>query len=515
MKSSITFLFILSSLFTFAQTNISGIINDYTKVLALEPCAGTIEVTNASAFSVDDKAILIQMQGATINETNSNNFGAITDYNNAGLYEMVTVSAINGNEISVTNTFLNAYDIVGSVQLVRMPTYNDATVVADIIAQPWDGEIGGIIALEVTGDLNLDANISADGAGFRGGNYVSNSSDCTGGFNNATDWYYATGNWRGAPKGEGIAAFIAGKENGRGAQANGGGGGNDHNSGGGGGANKAIGGQGGERDTPTFSFDCKGEAPGRGGNTIVATNDYDRIYMGGAGGAGHENNNVGGNGGNGGGIVFLRANNIYGNNEISARGMDGESTVAGDGAGGGGAGGSIFIKADVMNVSIQLIADGGDGGDSNNGGTDNCFGPGGGAGPGAIYSTILPSVASNMSGQPGVTMNTSASCNGSSNDATAGGNGGALDFILGLDIPQGMDFVLPQIIAEPAAMIFSCDNEMINLTLEAEGSNLMYQWQIFENNTWQNLMDDANYSGTTTAILNIATPQDNFDYQCN
>ena len=219
----------------------SGQINRYTTVLELDTCTNSIEVGDIGGFEIGSNAILIQMKGANIIENeNSENFGDITALNGAGFYEKVTITSIEDERIFLQNRLLNVYNVEGSVQLVTFPTFTDATIVDELTAQKWNGENGGVIALSVSNTLTLSATINADGAGFRGGRTQSPDNDCTGGLNSAFDYAYAEGDWRGAAKGEGVANYILGKENGRGAQANGGGGGNDHNAGGGGGANVSV-----------------------------------------------------------------------------------------------------------------------------------------------------------------------------------------------------------------------------------------------------------------------------------
>jgi hypothetical protein len=63
-----------------AQVNISGIVNQYSAVTAItQPtcapcdvaCIHTITVTDGSIFQPGDKALIIQMKGATINTANT------------------------------------------------------------------------------------------------------------------------------------------------------------------------------------------------------------------------------------------------------------------------------------------------------------------------------------------------------------------------------------------------------------------------------------------------------------
>ena len=72
------------------------IINDYTPVLALNPCTNTLTVENGTAYNVGDTVLLIQMKGAIIDSTNTAAFGTITDYKNAGNYEFNYVKSKTG-----------------------------------------------------------------------------------------------------------------------------------------------------------------------------------------------------------------------------------------------------------------------------------------------------------------------------------------------------------------------------------------------------------------------------------
>lgn len=244
-------LFCFFSLATMAQTNLSGIINAYTLIERVSECDGLVQVEDASSFTVGMAVIVIQMQGATINQTNTSTFGNISDLGGAGLYERNQITAINGNEIKLKNTLLYNYNTNLGVQLVSIPSYDNANVTTTLAAQAWNGQTGGVLAIEVTGTLNITGIIDVGGRGFRGGRGSVNITDtCSsvifGGFING--YFSELDNWRGAQKGEGITNYPNRREAGRGHLANGGGGGNDHKTGGGGGSHHTTGGQGGELD---------------------------------------------------------------------------------------------------------------------------------------------------------------------------------------------------------------------------------------------------------------------------
>lgn len=423
----ILFLF-LAGLFStelFAQTPISGIINEYSPVTGINSCANSATLPNTSDFSVGDKILIIQMKGATINQTNTAAFGTITAINNAGNYEFNSIAAINGNEITFDNAMLNAYDISGLVQLITVPQYQNVTVTATLTAQPWNGTSGGVLVFEVAGTLTLQSNISANGIGFRGGAVSTNyyvAGDCS-----DTDYFFTANLALGAYKGEGVTEVPANMRTGRGALANGGGGGNNLNSGGGGGSNYGGGGVGGNEWTGCSTF-------ANGGEDGVPLIFPGKIFMGGGGGGGHQNNSTATVGGNGGGIILIKAGEVVGNgNSISSNGASVTIDSEIDAAGGGGAGGSVFLDITTYTGAIDISVTGGDGGDVNNGFTGGstgaqCHGTGGGAGGGLIaFSGVsVPGVPNLIltGGTAGLTLNTQSSCYNTTYGAAPGQDGG-------------------------------------------------------------------------------------------
>jgi len=383
-------------------------------------------VGNTTGLVSGDELLVIQMQGATVSQANSSAYGAVSNNNGAGRYELARVCEINGNEIVFDSSLVYGSDYAsnGQIQLISVPHYNDATVTATLTASPWNGTTGGVVVLRTDGNLTLNAPIDLDGLGFRGGGYQNATSACNG-FFPPTNYAYSTFQ-DGGKKGEGIISYNAlSASYGKGSAANGGGGGNNHNAGGGGGGNAGTGGLGGENETSGFGR-CKGPHPGVGGRA-VATNG--RIFMGGGSGAGHGNNNLGSGGSPGGGIAILMAGNIIAgtSNQITADGVDGVNGLS-DGVGGGGAGGSIQLAVGSITGNVQLSAQGGNGGSVNNEGLNFCMGPGGGGAGGQIISAaVLPvNVTSLLSGgSPGTSTNISSSCSASNSNhgATSGGNG--------------------------------------------------------------------------------------------
>lgn len=360
--------------------NISGIINKYSPVTALT--CDKITVENGSLFSVGNRVLIIQMKGAKVDTSNTANFGAIIDYKSAGNYEFNTIETITGNTISLKYSLKNTYEITGNVQLVYVPVYTDITVSGKLLGSPWDGKKGGIIALEASGTITMNADIDASGIGFRGGIVRVDPLPLKFCAPDVIFGEYSKN--EGGQKGEGIAVWDSLRLTHKGAWANGGGGGNDANAGGGGGANVGKGGRGGKLYyEPNNQPNCQG-GHGIGGKSILLNTAGLKIFLGGGGGAGHDNENAGSSGAKGGGIIIINANNINGNNfQINSNGSN-ALNAANDGAGGGGGGGVIAITAKNINA-CKLIANGGNGGNNTWVTFNQCHGTGGGGGGGVIY----------------------------------------------------------------------------------------------------------------------------------
>ena len=410
------------------QNTLSGVVNDYAAVTALDAADNELTLQDASVFSEGDRVLLIQMKGANIDQSNSASFGSIQAYNHAGHYELNRICKKDGNTLMLVQELLHNYDPADGLQLVRVPEPQQAVVIGALTGKAWDGSTGGIIALDVQGTLTLQADVLASGIGFRGGEEMNSTLNCS--FAVPVGGYaYDPTSGFGAHKGEGIADVPIGSQGGRGALANGGGGGNDHNSGGGGGANATAGGRGGNNEDPG-TFNCHGFYPGMGGRPLSYSGQ--RLFLGGGGGAGHANNNSTNSGGRGGGIVILIADSIIGNGHVIQTDGTKGGDAFGDGAGAGGAGGTIALslrEQSLAAANVQLRAVGGDGGDANSHNADRCFGPGGG-GSGGVIVRVDDASNSNpllLGGDAGEVINSTAACDGSSLGAEDGEPGTVLN----------------------------------------------------------------------------------------
>ncbi|MEO0778079.1 MAG: PKD domain-containing protein [Bacteroidota bacterium] len=504
---------LLSLLFTnlgTAQTDLFGIVNQYAAVLDIDPCLNSLRLDQVTGFQTGDRVLLIQMQGAQISSGDNADFGTVTDLGRTGFHEKGTIASIAGEEIFLENALLHDYDINGRVQLVRIASHASARITAPLLGQPWNGQTGGIIALEIENTLEIlsSGTIDATGIGFRGGTAVSNlPNNCTWVIQQ-NDYYYSFDSWRAAAKGEGIAAYIPNREAGKGPQANGGGGGNDHNSGGGGGALFSRGGEGGTNREPSL-FGCQGDHPGLGGRALPDDPAGRRLYLGGGGGAGHGNNNRSSNGGNGGGIILVQAQQLLiapgTTTVIRTNGADALG-AQGDGGGGGGAAGHCVL--DVMDFNIggdlRMEALGGNGASVDNLNRDRCHGPGG-AGSGGVIDMpeLMPPPAGFEllvgGGDPGVSRNSSA-CPDSRNEAQAGSSGSRTDRI---NIAEGTTpSEALSIVSQPQAQI-ACEGDRVCFDLLGTGTDLSYVWEADSGSGFQPLSDGGNISGSQSATLII------------
>lgn len=449
---------------------LSGVINTYYPGTA-SASAGATSISigtstgAATPIASGDLLLVIQMQDASINSTNTDSYGdgfsgapasGYTSLNNSGRYEYVVATSAAGATVSIKgagtgNGLVNSYTNASAsgsqgqrrFQVVRVPQYSSATLSSGLTAAAWNGTTGGILVFDVAGALNLGgATVSVNGKGFRGGGTQQLGGD-TGGSN--TDYVNVSTKAFDASKGEGVAGTpryiydaasdsvidngIEGYPNGstaQGAPANAGGGGtdgnpaaNDQNSGGGGGGNGGAGGRGGN----TWSSNLA-----RGGYGGVAVpGAANLIVLGGGGGGGTRNNSSGSasSGDAGGGIVMIRAGSVSGSGTISANGSNGND-ADNDGGGGGGAGGSVLVVANSGGLgSLTVNARGGNGGNAwltqdPNGTPGERHGPGGGGGGGFI--ALSSSASTNVNGGANGVTTTAADSYG----ASAGSSGSVL-----------------------------------------------------------------------------------------
>lgn len=406
----------------------------------------------SAPIATGDLLLVIQMQGADIDATNTDAYGngvaggqATSNLNNAnftaGRYEYVVAAgpvALGGGTVTFATGLKNGYQNANAnsttgqrrFQVVRIPQYQNLTVSGTVAPSAWNGRTGGILALDVTGQLAFEtgAKLDASGKGFRGGagQLLTGTTGLSG-----TDYRapaFAGPAGAHAMKGEGIvgtpryvntgaALLDTGTDGypngsaGRGAPGNGGGGGtdsnpaiNNQNSGGGGGGNGSRGGRGGNAWS-------SGAAVGGESGAPFSVPSSSRLILGAGGGAGVTNDGTGGgptlgyasSGAAGGGLVLVRTGSVRGAGTVMANGASAGNDVLNDGSGGGGAGGSILITASntASLGNLTLAANGGNGGTNTGSGT--AHGPGGGGGGGIVLTNAVPSSATVAGGASGTT----------------------------------------------------------------------------------------------------------------
>ena len=294
-----------------------------------------------------------------------------------GRWEFARLAEVTPSVLRLTAPLVQDYEADGT-QVIRVPEYTTVTIPVgqSLTAAPWNGSAGGVVAFLANGEVNNEGAISADSAGFRGGQYVANDATARGCLDldeNAP---------RGAQKGEGLAGAgrYGATQNGRGNVANGAGGAICFRSGGGGGGNGGSGGQGGRSDAASDS----GRDVGGLGGAAVSAPSLTHLLFGGGGGAGHGTSVSGSGGGAGGGAVFLRASQLSGSGTLGASG--GSIGTVTEGGSGGGAGGALYVR---------IVRSAGCGAASVSGGIGSTtssarVGPGGGGGGGQVLFQATP-----------------------------------------------------------------------------------------------------------------------------
>lgn len=478
--------------------NISGIINIYKAVTAFDYCENSVTVTNSDSLKIGDKVLLIQMQGALFDTTNTIKFGDITDIRSAGLYEFGFIKQILNNRIVFDKNIINKYNLDGNIQLVTDPIYKNIEVTNILTAQNWNGKTGGVLVFE-SDTIDLKADINVSGKGFRGGKIKSDYFP-----NNSKDFVFTSeSDLSCSRKGEGIVVSTLDKNSGRGKIGNGGGGGNAHNAGGGGGGSYSNGGNGGKTFSGTGVFDY-------GGLGGLSLKNYDlslkRYFLGGGGGAGQGNDKLATNGENGGGIIIVTSKVLINNNNslIISNGIN-ANEAGNDGAGGGGGGGNISILISNSDHKTIISALGGNGGDNNNGppGYTYCHAPGGGGGGGII--TVVASNPKNfttniLGGKAGVITNKIAFCGYLSNYGATDGGYGLVDLSNTFTLVSQNKPIIPlsnsYLINKGKTNYYLCNTDSLDLVVEPFDKNLDYNWSNGYKGANINVKQTGNYSCT-------------------
>ncbi len=341
---------------------------------------------STTPLAVGDLILIIQIQGADIDASNTDSYGDnivgapasgyIATNLFAGYYEYNNVANVAGSTVTLSYSLANSYynrdfsagNAIQRFEVVRIPRYYDFTIAAgaSVTAPEWDGSTGGIVVVDAANTFTLDGSIDLSSLGFRGGGgknltgAIAGNSNGSGTLTNVDYRFNSpvtnSANLSGGAKGEGIAgtpayyfvngttvtttATVEGYINGSmgwGAPGNAGGGGTDgspvgansenqYNSGGAGGGNGGAGGMGGSGWHGPSGNSTTYPTGGYGGSTF-AQRSVQRFIFGGGGGAGTANNSLTSNeyncsGGSGGGIILARAKGYAGSGSVNADGSN-------------------------------------------------------------------------------------------------------------------------------------------------------------------------------------------------
>jgi gliding motility-associated-like protein len=387
--------FIVTGLFLSLLAGISqnvsmpNVVNHFLKVTAVGPDRVTVvSSSEITFFQPGDKVLLIQMTGTTLPPLPN----VLTYYqrfkqawNNAGMYEILQVDEISGNDVVFTDDISRTYTPGEKIQLVRIVEGDNVTITSAVNAAPWDGNTGGIVAIIGMDSVILKASISANNAGFRGGtvpaeNYTGGCRKDVSSVILDTLYFTPAQTNRSGNKGEGIITTAWNYTKGMGFAINGGGAGNGLYSGGAGGSNLLPGGDGGQQSATCTDY----LSSAWGGGMCKDLYELGRVIMGGGGGTGVKSaTNTASNGGNGGGIVMIITGvlDVRNGSSITSNGQTISSTVTGSG-GGGGAGGTVLMDVTSCPNSFWVRVKGGGGGKVAG---PPCTGSGGGGSGGVFW----------------------------------------------------------------------------------------------------------------------------------
>lgn len=356
------------------------VINTSTALTATPSAAGKdLAVADVTGFAAGELVLVLQVYASGPAPSSGTPGPLDLSSVDAGRWEFARLDSVAPGLLTLTEPLVSSFSAPGA-QVVRVPEYTRVQIFStgSLVAPPWDGSSGGVLAFLATDQLINAGLISADGAGFRGGAFLFNRGQTTG--CKELDQPQGLG---GARKGEGLfAAAASAPTHGYGALGNGAGGGNCDEGGGGGGGHGGEGGQGGF----TRVSDGSRDVGGRGG-LAVHYSPLTRMMFGGGGGAGSgdssgQEGDTGTSGAAGGGIIYIRARSLQGNQgTLRANGLSAQASIS-DASGGGGAGGYISVRVQDSMSCMSLEAQGGNGGDNTD--SQQPHAPGGGGGGGVV-----------------------------------------------------------------------------------------------------------------------------------
>ncbi len=459
-----------------ATTTIAGIVNSYYPGTGANVAAGSVVVPlgtlaaggATTPIAPGDLLVLIQMQGAQINSSNSDCYGDgvgtagcatralstasyaggnLSANYRAGVWEYCTAISAAGASVGVAcagagGGTVNTYQSVASTgiaspgnysyQVVRVPQYGNVALTGNLTPMAWNGSTGGVLVLQSSGIVNMAGfNLDASARGFRGGGvtFIAPFGPPLLDAINGTSFYRAVvgslaagpgGEREGSFKGEGIAGSPRLVYNGAAQVDTGVDGYTDGSRGrgapgnaGGGGNNQNTGGGGGGN----------GGLGGQGGG---GWNDVSRptTFRDAGGASGDGASRAGSN------LALSAARLIMGGGGGGGH-VDGGGTNCQNGGWGGNGGGIMILRVAALSGTGSLLSNGANGRAPNTAGS--CTDAAGGAGAGG---TILAAVGTGLAGR---TMQANGG-NGANSSFTehgpgGGGGGGVNYFSIGAGAP--------------------------------------------------------------------------------
>merc|ERR1712100_467334 len=258
-------------------------------------------------------------------------------------------------------------------QIIKVNRHASLTIPVGttLTAETWDGETGGVLAIDTdpdTGFVQVEGTISMTGRGFRGGRGFSTTTPANEDENMGEGIAGRPRNTYSRLRGVDFTSTTYHARINQLAYGNAGGCGQNDAGGGGGSNGRGFGGKGGDSGfNPTHGTDS-----GFGARALPSVSTT-RIFLGGGGGSGGADNEVDQievhSGQAGGGIAIMRTVDISGAGSILVNGDHTQAVCAVDciqnfeGAGGGGAAGTVAIFAlNDISGTFTIQANGGYGG---------------------------------------------------------------------------------------------------------------------------------------------------------
>ena len=158
------FLTVITCLSVYAQPGKDGnyivpgastVVNRYSQITSnVISGATTVTVNNVATdlggLVAGDLIMLYQAQGATILTTDNNNYGTISSYNNAGLYEYAYVASVAVNTITIGCGTKNPYTAAVTLRWSRFLNITILQSVQECQLSPPNGMVPQVVSLLFT-----------------------------------------------------------------------------------------------------------------------------------------------------------------------------------------------------------------------------------------------------------------------------------------------------------------------------------------------------------------------------